>query len=268
MKDSIFNYFDIISTHDYIAHIYNNNSERYEIASRFISDGLKNKETCIMVNDSNTPEELIARLKITDIDFKKGLRNKSISEVNIIDNSTNGKIFNDPLKSIKKELDLLSKKKKTSNFRILYSYIPSITDINDNYQFYLQANLNIIASENPVIFLNQFDISRINSKFLLNVFKTHPIIIEENSVYKSSLYTNPKEIISKLDYEKSRLDSLSSQEIKVLTFIVSGLSNRNIAKELSISIRTVESHRYNLMKKLNLKNTVDLIKFALKNGIY
>ncbi|NIQ13165.1 MAG: hypothetical protein GTO02_01770 [Candidatus Dadabacteria bacterium] len=92
--------------------------------------------------------------------------------------------------------------------------------------------------------------------------------MENNIVYKSSFYTNPYEIISELDKEINKLENLSPQEITVLRNIVSGLSNKNIAKELSISIRTVESHRYHLMKKLDLNNAVDLIKFALRNGIY
>ena len=267
MKESIFNYFDSISINDYIAHIYNNNSERFEIASRFISDGLKQGQKCIFVNDTKIPEELIARLKILDIQVDKCLKNKSISEIKLINNNIDGTTFNDPIKSIEKELRRLSKKNKGLKFRILSSYITSLPNINNNYQLYLHSSLNILAKENPVIFLNQFELSRMNSRSLLNILKTHQIIIEDNFVYKNSFHNNPKEIISKLDKEKSKLDSLSTQEIKVLSFIVSGLSNRNIATELSISIRTVESHRYNLMKKLNLKNTVDLIKFALKNGI-
>jgi DNA-binding CsgD family transcriptional regulator len=44
------------------------------------------------------------------------------------------------------------------------------------------------------------------------------------------------------------------------------LTSKEIAELLSISIRTVEHHRANLLKKLNLKNTADLIKHAIQNG--
>jgi two-component system response regulator NreC len=47
----------------------------------------------------------------------------------------------------------------------------------------------------------------------------------------------------------------------------SSKTNKEIADALSISIRTVETHKSNVMKKINLKTTVDLVKFAIKNNI-
>ncbi len=60
---------------------------------------------------------------------------------------------------------------------------------------------------------------------------------------------------------------LSDREIQVLKSITNGNTNREIAKELYISDRTVESHRRNIIKKLNLKNTAELVKYALSNGL-
>jgi DNA-binding NarL/FixJ family response regulator len=56
------------------------------------------------------------------------------------------------------------------------------------------------------------------------------------------------------------------REIEVLKLVAEGLTSKEIAEMLSISIRTVEHHRANLLKKLNLKNTADLIKHAIQNG--
>ena len=61
--------------------------------------------------------------------------------------------------------------------------------------------------------------------------------------------------------------SLSSREIDVLKLFGQSYTNREIADALFISVRTVESHKTNIMKKLNLKTTVDLVKFAIKNDI-
>ncbi|HNN00943.1 MAG TPA: helix-turn-helix transcriptional regulator, partial [Turneriella sp.] len=44
-------------------------------------------------------------------------------------------------------------------------------------------------------------------------------------------------------------------------------TNRDIADELDISVRTVESHRANLMHKLDLENVQELVAFALKQGV-
>ena len=61
-------------------------------------------------------------------------------------------------------------------------------------------------------------------------------------------------------------ETLTNREIEILKLVAEGLTSKEIAELLSISIRTVEHHRANLLKKLNLKNTADLIKHAIQNG--
>ena len=72
--------------------------------------------------------------------------------------------------------------------------------------------------------------------------------------------------INKSEME-NRQKSLSAREMEVLRLFAEGLSNRTIADKLFISVRTVETHKNNIMKKINLKTTVDLVKFAIKNNI-
>ena len=62
-------------------------------------------------------------------------------------------------------------------------------------------------------------------------------------------------------------DGLTDREREVLQLAAEGLSNPDIAGRLSISPRTVETHRANLMRKLSLKTQTDLIRYALKRGI-
>ncbi len=62
-------------------------------------------------------------------------------------------------------------------------------------------------------------------------------------------------------------DGLTDREREVLQLAAEGLSNPDIAARLSISPRTVETHRANLMRKLTLKTQTDLIRYALKRGI-
>ncbi len=66
---------------------------------------------------------------------------------------------------------------------------------------------------------------------------------------------------------KYHLIPLSPREIEVIKLFVDGLLYKEIASRLSISPRTVETHKKNILEKLNLKNTVDLVKYAIKNGI-
>ena len=62
-------------------------------------------------------------------------------------------------------------------------------------------------------------------------------------------------------------NSLTAREREVMQLASEGLSNNDIADQLSISTRTVEQHRQNMMNKMDFKNQTDLIRFALKRGI-
>ena len=61
--------------------------------------------------------------------------------------------------------------------------------------------------------------------------------------------------------------TLTSRERQVLQLVAEGLSNAAIAKRLFISSRTVESHRSNLIQKLDLHSPTQLIRYAMERGI-
>ncbi|HJT74041.1 MAG TPA: response regulator transcription factor, partial [Chitinophaga sp.] len=60
-------------------------------------------------------------------------------------------------------------------------------------------------------------------------------------------------------------NKLSKTEFRIMQMIAEGLSTREIAEQLNISIKTVENHRHNISKKLNLTGHNSLIKYAIKN---
>ena len=60
---------------------------------------------------------------------------------------------------------------------------------------------------------------------------------------------------------------LSDREKEVLTLIAKGFSNKEIAEKLFISVKTVETHKSNLMEKLQMKTRPELVAFALKKGL-
>lgn len=63
------------------------------------------------------------------------------------------------------------------------------------------------------------------------------------------------------------LNVLSRREIDVIQLIKEGLSSKEIAQKLEISLKTVEVHRYNILKKLHLKNTAALVNFINSQGL-
>jgi len=62
------------------------------------------------------------------------------------------------------------------------------------------------------------------------------------------------------------IDVLTRREREVLRLIAAGLANKNIARQLDISVRTVEVHRSNLTKKLGVKSTAGLVRYTLENA--
>jgi two-component system response regulator NreC len=60
---------------------------------------------------------------------------------------------------------------------------------------------------------------------------------------------------------------LTVREREALQLAAEGLSNRDIASHISISVRTVEQHRQNMMRKMGFKNLTELIRFAFNRGI-
>lgn len=66
---------------------------------------------------------------------------------------------------------------------------------------------------------------------------------------------------------QSALDSLSMRELQVLRRLAMGHTNREIARAYHISIKTVDTYRSRLLKKLNLRNNVDLSRFAIQNRL-
>lgn len=61
-------------------------------------------------------------------------------------------------------------------------------------------------------------------------------------------------------------EKLSSREIEIIKEVAAGYSNNEIADRLNISVRTVETHRKNIMAKLELKNMAALIRFAIQQN--
>lgn len=66
---------------------------------------------------------------------------------------------------------------------------------------------------------------------------------------------------------ESKMDLLTPRELEIVQLVAEGYINKEIADTLHISIRTVDSHKSNIISKLHLKSSVDIVKFAIKNGL-
>jgi two-component system response regulator NreC len=94
------------------------------------------------------------------------------------------------------------------------------------------------------------------------------------SVSNGDMYIHPaitrllvKGLTPAAEPKKDALHELTPRELDVMDYIIRGFTNRQIAENLFISVRTVEGHRASLFGKLGLKNRVELVEFAEKNGL-
>ena len=78
-----------------------------------------------------------------------------------------------------------------------------------------------------------------------------------------------KSYVKKFKAEQILIDNktLTQREIEILKLAVVGLSNKEIADKLFISMKTVDSHKNNIMQKLKLKNTAEMVLYAVKNKL-
>ena len=132
--------------------------------------------------------------------------------------------------------------------------------------FELQKALNEKKSKLPIIFLSGHGdipqaISAIKSgakEFLQKPINDQELIDKINSVILE--YTCAKNILEYKQEREERINKLSNREREILKLVSDGSSSKEIARILKISYKTVEAHRYNLRKKLNVSSIAELTR--------
>ena len=98
-----------------------------------------------------------------------------------------------------------------------------------------------------------------------------PGLVQAYAIHQGEAFLSPAISDAVLtDYRRhvsNPVDLLTSREREVLTMVADGKTNKEIATTLNLSVYTIESHRGSVMEKLNLHNTGDIVRFALRNGL-
>lgn len=109
-------------------------------------------------------------------------------------------------------------------------------------------------------------LKNINKEILMEAINT---VIKGKTYFSSeisiTLAASSSDITSQLPVSPDAL--LSPREIEILKHIANGFSNNEIADKLFISSKTIDTHRTNIMQKLNIHNVVGLVKYAIKMGL-
>ena len=75
------------------------------------------------------------------------------------------------------------------------------------------------------------------------------------------------EVTLKLVSKKTEENELTPREVQVLVGLAKGLDNKTIARDLAISVRTVETHRLSIRRKLKVDKPAGLVKYAMEHGL-
>ena len=76
-----------------------------------------------------------------------------------------------------------------------------------------------------------------------------------------------EEMLEKGNADMGPAQVLSQREFQVMGYLAAGMTNREIARLLSISVKTVDTHRGHVLKKLKLRNNSDITRFAIQHGL-
>ncbi|MBI4277581.1 MAG: response regulator transcription factor [Armatimonadetes bacterium] len=109
--------------------------------------------------------------------------------------------------------------------------------------------------------------------YLLKDAATTELELAVTAVMRGETYLSPQiskyltEYIRRVDSGSSPLDRLTPRQREVLQLIAEGHSTRDIAKRLHLSVKTVETHRAQLMERLDIRDVAGLVRYAIQMGL-
>lgn len=137
----------------------------------------------------------------------------------------------------------------------------------------LQRRLNEMQWRLPIVFLTAHgDVPMAVQAmragaigFLLKPFKLRELV---DSVQRALAHTREQRSLQRRNETvRARFDLLSTREREVLDLLASGLRSKDIAQTLSISVKTVEEHRTNLMRKTRTASMLELVRLAAEAAV-
>lgn len=211
-------------------------------------------------------------IKIAIIDdhsiFRSGLKNllESIPECSVSLECSNGKEFLDAIENTKVDIALLDLDMPVLNG---LETIEALKQLNTDIK-----TIILSSSKDANMIASLMEIGA--NGYLLKDTSGEELRIALFSVQQTGFYFNDlvsKAMLSKLSYKKDIAptfnygESLSDREMEVLCLICDELTTSEIADQLFISPKTVESHRAKIMQKTGARNAAGIVMFAIKNKL-
>jgi DNA-binding NarL/FixJ family response regulator len=196
--------------------------------------------------------------------------------VRIVPDSTNKAIRILLLEDSRADADLITRELARAEMRALLERVDSEASFT--------AALETFA---PDVVLCDHALARFNSQAALETLRaispTTPFIIvtgsQLGSITSASIRAGADDVVFKTDLGglaasishaldvRRPLCTLSTRQVEVLKLVAEGYRTRDIADRLGLRVKTVESHRYALMKRLHMDSVVGLVRFAIRVGL-
>ncbi|MEM7619744.1 MAG: response regulator transcription factor [Pseudomonadota bacterium] len=105
--------------------------------------------------------------------------------------------------------------------------------------------------------------------YILKDIPTTEIVTAIEAIYVGGTYFSAgiSDVLLSVDERLQKTEALTSREQTVLLALAGGKSNKQVAQEFDISVRTVETHRKNIKRKLRISSTAGLTRYAIRNGL-
>ncbi|SHH89839.1 response regulator transcription factor [Flavobacterium defluvii] len=137
---------------------------------------------------------------------------------------------------------------------------------------YPNVKILIVSTHSNVMIISRLIRIGVNGYLLKNAEKEELLkaintIASGENYFAEELEEKHLSNSSKIEKQVSNLTELSSREKEILVLIAHEYNTAEIAEKTFISLNTVNTHRRNLLSKLNAKNTAGLVKYAVENGL-
>lgn len=109
--------------------------------------------------------------------------------------------------------------------------------------------------------------------YVLKDGPTSELLFAIEAAHRGERYMSPRALSMVVDHARegratgTRFDLLTGRETEVLRLLADGYSSKDLALKLQLSVKTVDAHKYNVMKKLDIHNRADLVKYAIRKKL-
>jgi DNA-binding CsgD family transcriptional regulator len=248
----------------HICAFYSSSQDLVDLSVRYFTAGLLNNEFCLWI----TPEELRAREAAASIRKALPDNDRKLLEHQLEIVSQKDWLFNhgrlDTVRARKGFVKKLSQSLAQNYEGLRACGSPPWARSERKNLSEFEKKLDKLVARKRILLICAFQTRQYQLDEFMEIVRHHGSVLVKSKGNWQHILLSRREVILPSSEEYG---TLTARERQVLRLVSEGLTNVEIASLLTISPRTVEAHRARLMRKLRLRNQVDLMRFALSSPV-